>query len=158
MLSVNLIVVGKLKEKWLREGFAEYQKRLESYCRFTLTELEECRLPDNPSPAEIAKGLEAEADAILRQAEKSEIIALCIEGKTLSSPQLAETLEKLSQHTSRVSLVIGGSFGLAPRVKQQAVVRLSVSPMTFPHQLFRVMLMEQLYRAFAITAGSKYHK
>ena len=158
MLSVNLIAVGRLKEKWLREGFAEYQKRLEGHCRFTLTELEECRLPENPSPAEIARGMEAEADAILKQADKSEIIALCVEGRTLSSPQLAETLEKLAQRTSRVSLVIGGSFGLAERVKQRAVLRLSVSPMTFPHQLFRVMLVEQVYRAFSISAGTKYHK
>lgn len=158
LLTVNLIAVGKLKEKWLRDGLAEYQKRLESHCRFTVTELDEYRLPDNPSAADIQRGLEAEGDAILRQTQKSTLIALCIEGKQLSSEALSAELQRFAQTTSRLCFVIGGSFGLCERVKQQAALRLSISPMTFPHQLFRVLLTEQLYRAFAIAAGSRYHK
>lgn len=141
----------------MRQGISEYAKRLESFCRFTVIELDEYKLPDNPSPAMIEKGLEEEARAILAKV-KGEIIALCIEGKQLSSPQFADELERFAQKTGAVSFVIGGSFGLAPRVKEAAALRLSVSPMTFPHQLFRVMLAEQIYRAFSIQKGSKYHK
>ncbi|MEG1687205.1 MAG: 23S rRNA (pseudouridine(1915)-N(3))-methyltransferase RlmH [Angelakisella sp.] len=158
MLTVNLIAVGKLKEGWMRDGLGEYAKRLAGYCRFTVTELEEFRLPENPAPAQIAKGLEAEGDSILAAVGKAELIALCIEGTALTSPQLAEELGKLSQTASRICLVIGGSYGLCDRVKQRARLRLSLSKMTFPHQLFRVMLAEQLYRAFSIAAGGKYHK
>lgn len=158
MLNINLIAVGRLKDSWLREGMAEYAKRLEGYCRFTVTEIEECRLPENPSPAQIEKGLAAEAAAILQKVDRSALIALCIEGRELSSHHLAKELERLSQQHSRISLAVGGSFGLADSVKERAVLRLSVSPMTFPHQLFRVMLAEQLYRAFSITNNGKYHK
>ncbi|MEG1777891.1 MAG: 23S rRNA (pseudouridine(1915)-N(3))-methyltransferase RlmH [Angelakisella sp.] len=157
ILSVNLIAVGKLKEAWMRQGLAEYSKRLEAFCRFTITEIDEYKLPENPSPAMIEKGLAEEARAILTKA-KGEIIALCIEGEQLSSPQLAAELAKLAQKTGAVSFVIGGSFGLAPQVKEAAILRLSVSEMTFPHQLFRVMLTEQIYRAFSIQNGGKYHK
>ncbi|MEG0753307.1 MAG: 23S rRNA (pseudouridine(1915)-N(3))-methyltransferase RlmH [Angelakisella sp.] len=157
MLCVNLIAVGKLKEAWMRQGVSEYAKRLDAFCRFTVVEIDEYKLPDNPSPAMIEKGLEEEAKAILSKA-KGEIVALCIEGKQLSSPQLAEELGRLSQRTGAVSFVIGGSFGLSQRVKAAAVLRLSVSEMTFPHQLFRVMVAEQLYRAFSIQNGGKYHK
>lgn len=157
MLTVNLIAVGKLKEAWMRQGVSEYAKRLDAFCRFTVVEIDEYKLPDNPSPATIEKGLEEEAKAILSKA-KGELVALCIEGKQLSSPQLAEELGKLSQRTGAVSFVIGGSFGLSERIKEAAVLRLSVSEMTFPHQLFRVMVAEQLYRAFSIQNGGKYHK
>lgn len=141
----------------MRQGISEYAKRLEAFCRFTVIELDEYKLTENPSPAIIEKGLEEEARAILAKV-KGEIIALCIEGKQLSSPQFAEELARFAQRTGAVSLVIGGSFGLAPRVKEAAALRLSVSPMTFPHQLFRVLLAEQLYRAFSIQSGGKYHK
>lgn len=141
----------------MRQGISEYAKRLEAFCRFTVIELDEYKLTENPSPAMIEKGLEEEARAILAKV-KGEIIALCIEGKQLSSPQFAEELARFAQRTGAVSLVIGGSFGLAPRVKEAAALRLSVSPMTFPHQLFRVLLAEQLYRAFSIQSGGKYHK
>lgn len=141
----------------MRQGISEYAKRLEAFCRFTVIELDEYKLTENPSPAMIEKGLEEEARAILAKV-KGEIVALCIEGKQLSSPQFAEELARFAQRTGAVSLVIGGSFGLAPRVKEAAALRLSVSPMTFPHQLFRVLLAEQLYRAFSIQSGGKYHK
>ena len=158
MLTVNLIAVGKLKEDWLRRGLGEYQKRLEGYCRFRVTEIEEYRLPESPSAAQIAKGLEEEGRRILQKTGKGPLIALCVEGKELSSPQLARYLEQVQQTASEVDLVIGGSFGLWEGVKERAALRLSVSPMTFPHQLFRVMLAEQLYRAFSIIAGGLYQK
>ena len=158
MLTVNLIAVGKLKEDWLRRGLEEYRKRLEGYCRFRVTEIEEYRLPESPSPAQIAKGLEEEGKRILQKTGKGPLIALCVEGKELSSPQFARYLEQIQQTASEVDLVIGGSFGLWDGVKEKAALRLSVSPMTFPHQLARVMLCEQLYRSFQILSDGRYHK
>ena len=128
MLSVHLICVGKLKEKFYLAACAEYQKRLGAYCKLELTELSEERLPQNPSRAQIDAALEREAAAI--------------RGKIPPNS----------------CLVIGGSFGLAESLKKEAKVRLSMSPMTFPHHLARVMVLEQIYRAFKINEGSSYHK
>lgn len=158
MFAVTILAVGKLKEPWLREGFSEYQKRLSAYCDFSVVELSEHRLPEAPSPAQIQKGLEEEGRLILDKAGKTPLVALCIEGKTLSSPDFAGFLGERQQAGSSLAFAIGGSFGLSDQVKKAAVLRLSVSPMTFPHQLFRVMLAEQLYRGFSILAGGKYHK
>lgn len=158
MFNVTIIAIGKLKEPWLREGLAEYQKRLSAYCAFQVLELPEYRLPDEPSPAQIAKGLEEEGRTILEKAGKTPLVALCVEGKELSSPQFARFLADRQQENGALCFVIGGSFGLSDEVKKRAVLRLSVSPMTFPHQLFRVILAEQLYRGFSILAGGKYHK
>ena len=160
MFEITLITMGKLKEKFYISAAAEYAKRLGGYCRFTLAELPESRLPENPSPAEIAAGLEKEADAILARIPKG--AWLCVftpEGKTLSSEAFAEKMKevKLSGKSSACFL-IGSSFGMAPRVKEKADFRLSMGPMTFPHHLARIMVLEQLYRAEAIQAGSKYHK
>lgn len=157
-MLIQLIAVGKLKERWMHDGFAEYEKRLSRYCKFMLTELPESRLPDDPNEAETAAALEQEGKAIL-QAARGKIIALCIEGKPHSSEQLAAVLAQAGvTGDSAVSFVIGSSFGLSDAVKQRAGLRLSMSPMTFPHQLARVLLMEQIYRAFQINAGGKYHK
>lgn len=123
-----------------------------------MVELPEHRLPEAPSPAQIQKGLEEEGRLILDKAGKTPLVALCIEGKTLSSPDFAGFLGERQQAGSSLAFAIGGSFGLSDQVKKGAVLRLSVSPMTFPHQLFRVMLAEQLYRGFSILAGGKYHK
>ena len=158
MQTVRIIAVGKLKEAWMREGIAEYSKRLESFCRFSVVELDEYRLPENPSPAQIQKGLEEEGKESLKRTGKAPFAALCIEGKQMSSPELADWLSRLQQESGELAFVIGGSLGLSEEVKQRARIRLSVSKMTFPHQLFRVMLSEQIYRAFSILAGSKYHK
>ena len=158
MLHVDIVAIGRLKEPWLREGMAEYLKRLSAYCSPEVIELPEYRLPENPSPAQIAKGLEEEGRLILDKAGKTPLVALCIEGKTLSSPDFAGFLGERQQAGSSLAFAIGGSFGLSDQVKKGAVLRLSVSPMTFPHQLFRVMLAEQLYRGFSILAGGKYHK
>ena len=160
MFSVTLICMGKLKEKFYTAAAAEYEKRLQGYCQFKLLELPEARLPENPSPAEIAAGLDKEAETILAKIPKgSWFCVLTPEGKLLSSEALARQMEqvKLSGKSSACFL-IGSSFGIAPRVKARAELKLSMSPMTFPHHLARVMVLEQLYRAEAIQAGSKYHK
>ncbi len=159
MLTVNVICVGKLKESWLREGCAEYIKRLGAYCRLNMIELDEKRLPDQPSQAQLKAALDAEGAAILAAAGGSYIAAMCIEGAKLSSPGLSQRLDKLAvDGVSAVSFVIGSSFGLSERVKSAARLKLSMSDMTFPHQLARLMLLEQLYRAFQISTGGKYHK
>lgn len=158
MLQLTVVAVGKQKEAWQREGTGEYLKRLEAYCRPTLVEVEEYRLPDQPSPAQIQKGLEEEGRAILARVGKTPYVALCIRGKQLSSEQLSLFLKAQQQVTGSLALVIGGSHGLSPEVEQGAILQLSLSRMTFPHQLFRVLLVEQLYRAFSIAAGGKYHK
>lgn len=160
MFSVTLICMGKLKEKFYTAAAAEYEKRLQGYCQFKLLELPEARLPENPSPAEIAAGLDKEAETILAKIPKGAwFCVLTPEGKLLSSEALARQMEqvKLSGKSSACFL-IGSSFGIAPRVKARANLKLSMSPMTFPHHLARVMVLEQLYRAEAIQAGSKYHK
>lgn len=159
MLTVNLICVGSLKENHWREACAEYLKRLSAFCSIAVLELPESRLPDRPSAAEISKALETEGKAILSKAGNGAVIPLCIEGKQLSSSGLAELLEDLAlSGTSAVSFVIGSSYGLSDEVKQRGSKRLSMSRMTFPHQLARVMLLEQIYRAFTINRNGKYHK
>lgn len=160
MFEITLITMGKLKEKFYISAAEEYKKRLGGYCRFTLLELPETRLPDDPSPAEIMAGLEKEADLIFQKLPKGAWFCIFTpEGKTLSSEQFATKLAdvKLAGKSSACFL-IGSSFGIAPRVKDRADFKLSMGPMTFPHHLARIMVLEQLYRAEAIQAGSKYHK
>lgn len=160
MFDITLITMGKLKEKFYISAAQEYAKRLSGYCHFTLVELPESRLPENPSPAEIAVGLEKEAETILARIPKSSWFCVFTpEGKELSSEKIAEKMKdvKLSGKSSAIFL-IGSSFGIAPKVKERADFRLSMGPMTFPHHLARIMVLEQLYRAEAIQAGSKYHK
>lgn len=160
MLNITLLCVGKLKEAYWRSACAEYEKRLGAFCRFSLTEVAEERLPDNPSAAQIAATIEAEGKRLLdRVPRDSAVIPLCIEGKELDSPALAARMEKIAvEGTSHICFIIGGSWGLSDAVKNRATLRLSMSPMTFPHQLARVMVLEQIYRAFQISAGGKYHK
>ena len=160
MFEITLIAMGKLKEKFYLSAAAEYEKRMKGYCQFRILELPEVRLPEDPSAAEIAAGLEKEAELILSKIPKGAwFCALTPEGKLHSSEALAEKLKevKLSGKSSACFL-IGSSFGMAERVKAKADLKLSMSPMTFPHHLARVMVLEQLYRAEAIQAGSKYHK
>ena len=160
MFEITLIAMGKLKEKFYLSAAAEYEKRMKGYCQFKLLELPETRLPEDPSPAEIAAGLEKEADLILSKVTKGAwLCVLTPEGKLLSSEDLARKMKdvKLSGRSS-ACFIIGSSFGMSPRVKERADFKLSMSPMTFPHHLARVMVLEQLYRAEAIQAGSKYHK
>ena len=160
MFDITLITMGKLKEPFYISAAAEYAKRLGGYCKFTLLELPEARLPENPSPAEISAGLEKEADLILSKVPKGAWFCVFTpEGKLLSSEAFAKTLKTVKNSgKSSACFLIGSSFGMAPRVKQRADFRLSMGPMTFPHHLARIMVLEQLYRAEAIQAGSKYHK
>lgn len=160
MFEITLIAMGKLKEKFYLSAAAEYEKRLKGYCQFKILELPETRLPDNPSPAEISTGLEKEADLILSRIPKGAwFCTLTPEGKMLSSETLADKLKDVKNSgKSSACFLIGSSFGIAQRVKDRADFKLSMSPMTFPHHLARIMVLEQLYRAEAIQAGSKYHK
>ena len=160
MLSVTLICVGKMKEKFYIDAAAEYVKRLGAYCKLNVVELPEQKLSQNPSQGEIDAALAKEAEAIRAKIpDNSSIVALCIEGKLHSSEELAKVMEKW-EHSAAKHLVflIGGSFGMHPSIKQEAWIKLSMSPMTFPHHLARVMVLEQIYRAFKINEGSSYHK
>lgn len=160
MLNIAVLCVGKLKESFYISAVQEYEKRLKGYCKLTLLELPEEKLPNAPSQAQINAALEKEAQAIFSKLPKrATLVALCIEGKELSSEQLAQKFQQWAiSGVSAIALVIGSSYGLHPSVKQQAALRLSMSPMTFPHHLARVMLLEQVYRAFKINEGSLYHK
>ena len=160
MQRVTVLCVGKLKEKFYLEAAAEYVKRLQRFCKLELVELPESRLPESPSPAEVQRALAAEAVAIRERLPKGgAVIALCIEGKPCSSVELSRRMEELAvAGKTQLTFLIGGSVGLAEDLKRQADWRLSMSPMTFPHHLARIMLLEQIYRAYQISAGTKYHK
>ena len=160
MFEITLIAMGKLKEKFYLSAAEEYAKRLKGYCKFQLLELPEHRLPDSPSQSEILAGLEKEADQIISKIPKGAWFCVFTpEGKNLSSEEFAAKLKevKLSGKSSACFL-IGSSFGMADRIKQMADFKLSMGKMTFPHHLARIMVLEQIYRAEAIQAGSKYHK
>ena len=161
MTNVNIITVGKLKEDFLKGAQAEYSKRLSPFCKLKVVEIAESRLSDNPSQKEIEHSLGEEARSIKPYIEQkgSYSIVLCIEGKKLSSPALAEKILKLGvDGFSTLNFVIGSSFGIADEIKKSCALRLSMSDMTFPHQLARIMLLEQIYRSFQIINGTKYHK
>ena len=160
MQRVTVLCVGKLKEKFYLEAAAEYVKRLQRFCKLELVELPESRLPESPSPAEVQRALAAEAVAIRERLPKGgAVIALCIEGKPCSSVELSRRMEELAvAGKTQLTFLIGGSVGLDESLKQQADWQLSMSPMTFPHHLARIMLLEQIYRAYQISSGTKYHK
>ena len=159
MLNVRFITLGTLKEAYLRDAAAEYEKRLGAFCKFDMIQLKEERLSDDPSQNEINTALERESEKIFAQIPpRAYVVAMCVEGKELSSPELAEKLDDMANRTSDVCFIIGSSFGLADSVKKRADLRLSVSKLTFPHQLMRVVLLEAVYRAFNIQKGTKYHK
>ena len=160
MLSVKLICVGKMKEKFFIDAVEEYSKRLQAYCRFEVEELSEQRLSDKPSPAEIRAALEKEAQEIEKHIPNgAAVVAMCVEGVQKSSPELSTVLDGFANAgKSRICFLIGGSYGMSEELKKKAALRLSMSKMTFPHHLARVMLCEQIYRAFTIREGSKYHK
>lgn len=160
MLHITVLCVGKLKEKYWRDACEEYEKRLGGFCKCQVIEVAEERLPDHPSVAQITATIEAEGGRLLSQIPKdSAVVALCIEGKEMDSQTLASYIQKRAvEGVSHIVLVIGGSWGLSDAVKNRAQLRFSMSPLTFPHQLARVMLLEQLYRAFQIQNSGKYHK
>jgi len=160
MQRVTVLCVGKLKEKFYIDAAAEYVKRLQRHCKLELIELPEQRLPDDPSPAEIQKALLTEGDAIRERLPKGgAVIALCIEGRPCSSQELSRRMAEFGvQGKTQLTFLIGGSVGLDEDLKRQADWRLSMSPMTFPHHMARIMLLEQIYRAYQIAGGTKYHK
>lgn len=161
MLRVNIICIGKIKEKYFTDAIAEYAKRLGAFCRFEVIELPEERIKSNtPNRAQIDEVIAAEGKRILQKiAPQDYVAAMCIEGKLLSSEALAQTLENVAViGKSTVDFIIGGSYGLSGEVKRRADLQLSMSRMTFPHQLARVILSEQIYRAFEIANNGKYHK
>ena len=157
--TVRFVTVGSLKESYLREAAAEYKKRLSGMCRVEEIELKEVRLPEDPSESEIKKALAEEAKAILAAIPpRSYPIAMCVEGKQMSSPELSRRLESVTAECGTLCFIIGSSHGLAPEVKAAAKMRLSISELTFPHQLMRVILYEAVYRCYQIAKGSRYHK
>lgn len=159
MLEIKIITVGTLKEEYLRQAEAEYAKRLSAFCSFEVVSLKEARVPDNPSDADIKSALESEAKAILLVIPpRAYKVMLCVEGKQFSSEELAAKIEDVQSSHSSICFVIGSSHGLSDSVKNIADLRLSVSKLTFPHQLMRVMLSEIIYRSLNIIKGTKYHK
>lgn len=159
MQSINIICVGKLKDKFFKDAADEYIKRLKGYCKIEITEIPQTVLPENPSEAQILAALGKEGQLILKSIKKaSTVAAMCVEGKLYSSEDLAKLIETDALKGGSIAFIIGGSYGLDDAVKNAAHVKISVSKMTFPHRLFRVMLLEQIYRGFKINAGEKYHK
>lgn len=160
MLNIKIIATGSLKESYLRSACDEYKKRLGAWAKVEEIELKEEKLPDNPSQSQIDLALEKEAKAIFDKiSNKSYVIAMCVEGKQLSSEELASRLEEIAgSGKSEICFIIGSSFGLANSVKQRADYKLSISKLTFPHQLLRVILYETTYRSLSIVNGTKYHK
>ena len=155
-MNVTVIQVGDLKEEYYAEAVKEYEKRLSRFCRVKNVLIKEEKLPDKPSDGAIKTALEAEGKKILdAMPDKSYKIALCVEGKQLSSEELAAVIEDAKKD---ITFIIGSSHGLSEQVKSVCDLRLSISKMTFPHRLMRVILAEQIYRAFSINAGSSYHK
>ena len=159
-MNITVIALGKLKEKYLRDAIDEYSKRISAYGKLDIVELNPVRLSDNPSQTEIDNALTKEAEEIKKKIPNgSYVFSLCIEGKEKSSEQLAAAIKDVTLNgKSSIVFIIGSSFGLSPEIKKLSDCRLSFSPMTFPHQLMRVMLLEQIYRAFQINNNGKYHK
>ena len=159
MMNVKFITLGTLKESYLRDAAAEYEKRLGAFCRFDMVQLKEERLSDNPSDNEIKNALLKESEKIFAEIPpKAYCVAMCVEGKQLSSEELSQKIDEVALERGNICFIIGSSFGLSDAVKQRADMRLSISKLTFPHQLMRVVLLEAVYRAFNISKGTKYHK
>lgn len=161
MRTINIVCVGNLKEKYLREAVSEYEKRLSAYCKLKITEVNEYKLPDSPSKSEIDHCIEVEGDLMLSKIpQNAAIVAMCIEGNILSSEDFSEKLNFImaNESASELCFVIGGSYGLSDKIKNKAKLKLSLSRMTFTHQISRVLILEQIYRAFQISTGGKYHK
>ena len=158
MLKVKLVVLGKLKEKYWADAAKEYIKRLSGYCKIEVCEIKDLPVPENPSIGEIDTLLSKEAEEIIRQTDSvRNVVSLCIEGKSISSEELSSMLADAEMNGGSIAFVIGSSHGLHESIKR-ADEKLSFSKMTFPHQLARIMLLEQIYRGFKIKKGENYHK
>lgn len=159
MIKVKLIVLGSLKEKYLKDACKEYEKRLSRYCNLEICEIEPVRLAEKPSQSEIESALKKEAELISKKIpQNAKVVTLCVEGKAYSSEDFATDINSQVSMGRNLCFIIGSSYGLCSDIKKSSELRLSLSEMTFPHQLFRVMLLEQIYRAFKINEGSTYHK
>ncbi|MDQ5983034.1 MAG: Ribosomal RNA large subunit methyltransferase H [Eubacteriales bacterium SKADARSKE-1] len=160
MLTIKILCVGNLKENYLKEAFLEYQKRLSSFCRFEVKEIPEHKVSSNPTESEINLAVSSEGEKLLSYLNKNNhVISLCIEGKEFSSKELSRHIQSVTiSGKSTIVFIIGGSFGLSQEVKSSSNLNFSMSKLTFPHQLTRIMLTEQIYRAFQILSGGKYHK
>lgn len=159
MMNVTVIAVGKLKESYLRDGCREYIKRLGAYAKINIIEISEERCEDNPSSAEIDNVISREGERICAKIPKGAVvIPLCIEGREYASPEFARLIEQQAMQTSSLCFIIGGSYGLSDSVKMLGKNKLSFGKMTLPHQLARMVLLEQIYRGFSILNNSKYHK
>lgn len=158
-MKITIACVGKIKEKYLTAGIDEFTKRLTPFCKLEVVSINEERMPDNPSPAEKQQILEKETQRLLGIVpENSYVILLDVIGKQLSSPELAEKIDALAlQGSSHITFVIGGAFGYTDALRKRADFALSFSKMTFTHQMIRLLLIEQIYRAFKISRGEKYH-
>ena len=159
-MNISIIALGRLKEKYLSDAVKEYEKRISAFAKFSITELEPVKISENPSDAEISAALNAEAEKIMAKIpQNSMIVAMCIEGKQFGSEAFAKKMNEAAVNgKSNIVFIIGSSHGLAPEIKNMAQLKMSMSEMTFPHQLARVMLSEQIYRAFTIINNRKYHK
>ena len=158
-MKIKIICVGKLKEKYLKDAILEYSKRLGRFCTLEITELSDEKIPDNPSVAEEEKVLFCEGEKILNKIGASDyVVTLCVEGKQLSSEEFAKKLSDIQMTSSNIVFIIGGSLGLSDKVKKSASLHLSFGKITLPHQLMRVILSEQIYRAFKIINNEAYHK
>ena len=158
-MNINIISVGKIKEEYFKAALAEYEKRLSRFCRLNIIQLPDKKIPDNASEKECEGVLRAEGEQILAKiGSRDRVIAMCVEGKMLDSRQLADKIKQLSMSGEAVDFVIGGSLGLWDEVKKRADFKLSLSAMTFPHRIARLVLEEQIYRAFKINANETYHK
>ena len=158
-MKITVICVGKIKEKFFADAVSEYAKRLSRFATFEIVEVKDEKIPENASQKECDLILEKEGNAILSKIPKNSFtVAMCIEGRELSSTELAEKLDEIKQTSSNINFIIGGSLGLSKAVKAASDMQLSFGKITLPHQLMRVVLSEQLYRAFKIGAGESYHK
>ena len=160
MININLICVGKLKEKYLMSACSEYLKRLQPYCKVNVIEVSEHKLPNNPSASQISDAINKEGKKIIIKIPNSSfVVSLCIEGEQLSSEEISHYIQQtVINGKSEFTFIIGGSWGLSSEVKDRSDMKLSMSKMTFPHQLARVILLEQIYRSFQISISTKYHK
>lgn len=160
MQTMKIICVGKLKDAFFRDASDEYMKRLKGYCKAEIIEIPAVNLPDNPSDATIDGALKKEGESIMKKIPAgATVVAMCVEGKLYSSEDMADCLSKAAMKgNGDIVFIIGGSYGLDESVKKRADIRMSASKMTFPHRLFRVMLLEQIYRGYKINANEKYHK
>ena len=159
MATIKIITVGTLKEKYLSDSVAEYEKRISGFCKVESVNIKEAKLPQDPSDGDIRRALDEEAKQILAaMPDRAFKVAMCVEGKQFSSEELASKIEGAFSGANEICFVIGSSHGLSDSVKAKADLKLSVSKLTFPHQLMRVVLLEVIYRCLNIIKGTKYHK